>query len=51
MYYNKLKVRPVFYGLLYKVVLFSNNYTRKTISFHITHKGAVDWIESNKKYY
>ncbi len=33
-------VRPVFYGLLWKVVLHANNYDRRTLSFHLSHYAA-----------
>ncbi|CAL9979137.1 hypothetical protein VPHK567_0228 [Vibrio phage K567] len=33
-------VRPVLFGLFWKVVLHANSYDRRTMSFHLSHYAA-----------
>ncbi|AJT60906.1 hypothetical protein [Vibrio phage XZ1] len=40
---NKMyAVRSSLYGLLWKVVIFSDNYDRRTVSYHFTYNGAYE---------
>ena len=48
---SQLKIRPVFFGLMYKVVLFTDNYDRQTLSYHFTQKSAAIWLNDYKRFY
>ncbi len=44
---RQYKIEPCCFGLMFKVVLFADNYVRRVMSLHFSRKGAVE----AKKFY